>query len=407
MAITLTADQMVAYNAIITLLTTDQTELVILGGAGTGKTTLVNTFLAEWETLTNVSPNLFPKLNFELTATTNKAADALAAATGRPTRTIHSVLGLRVVSQGYNQSYLADNGNIPEAGSVLIIDESSFIDKDLLLLIQTKARYAKCKVIYLGDHCQLKPVNSDTTPVFSAGFKTVELKQIVRQADTSPIQALSRNLRELVSTGTMPNAGVDGVNILHMPQADFEEAFKHECKVNPSVRALTWTNKAANYYNELAALSLYGDTEFKVGNLLNLNKQLSCRDKWKLPTDTTIEVTSVSPWDIDRNGITYQTIGTTHGIELRHPADYGDVIAIIKEAYNKGNLEQAYVLENKYADLRRMYASTVNKAQGSTYSTVFIDLNDIGKCRDRDQVNRMLYVAASRAKDKIVFTGDI
>ena len=134
---------------------------------------------------------------------------------------------------------------------------------------------------------------------------------------------------------------------------------------------------------------------------------MSCRDKWKLPTDTTIEVTSVSPWHTDRNGITYQTIGTTHGIELRHPADYGDVIAIIKEAYNKGNLEQAYVLENKYADLRRMYASTVNKAQGSTYSTVFIDLNDIGKCRDRDQVNRMLYVAASRAKDKIVFTGDI
>lgn len=54
-----------------------------------------------------------------------------------------------------------------------------------------------------------------------------------------------------------------------------------------------------------------------------------------------------------------------------------------------------------------MYASTVNKSQGSTYDTVYIDLNDIGKCRDKDQVRRMLYVAVSRARHKVVFTGDI
>ena len=54
-----------------------------------------------------------------------------------------------------------------------------------------------------------------------------------------------------------------------------------------------------------------------------------------------------------------------------------------------------------------MFASTVNKAQGSTYDTVYLDLNDIGKCQDRDQVNRMLYVGVSRAKHKVVFTGDI
>ena len=65
------------------------------------------------------------------------------------------------------------------------------------------------------------------------------------------------------------------------------------------------------------------------------------------------------------------------------------------------------MIENHYVDLRLAYASTVNKAQGSTYDNVYIDLNDIGKCYDKDQVRRMLYVALSRARHKAVFTGDI
>ena len=407
MTIQLTADQTLAYDAMVELLTTSQTELVILGGAGTGKTTLVNTFLDEWSTLVQLNPNQFKNYGFELTATTNKAADALASATKKSTKTIHSLLGLRVVSRGYQDTHLVDNGTLPEYESVIIIDESSFIDDELLNLIRRKAKIAKAKIIYLGDHCQLKPVNADTTPVFSAGIKTVELKQIVRQADTSPIQTLSRNLRALVDGAPMPSAGVDGTNILHVPQDLFEELFKLECIKNPSVRALAWTNKRANYYNDIAAMSLYGDKEFKPGNLLNLNKQLTSRGNWKLPTDTTIEVVATSPWFTDSNGIFCQTIQTTHGIDLKYPADYSQVVALIKAAYERSNPEQAWVFENMYADLRRMYASTVNKAQGSTYSTVFIDLTDIGKCRDKDQVNRMLYVAASRAKDKIVFTGDL
>ena len=60
-----------------------------------------------------------------------------------------------------------------------------------------------------------------------------------------------------------------------------------------------------------------------------------------------------------------------------------------------------------YPDLRYTYASTINKAQGSTYDTVYIDLNDLAKCNDRDLQLRLLYVAVSRARHKVVFTGDI
>ena len=406
MTLQLTADQQKGYSAMVDLLTTNADNLVILGGAGTGKTTLVNTFMYEWEQLVKLTPGTFKEYAFYLTATTNKAADALANATGRETSTIHSLLGLRVVSEGYRKSCLVDNGTSLASESVIFIDESSFIDDALLQVILRKTKGHK--VIFLGDHCQLKPVNSDTTPVFSASFPTVELKQIVRQSDDSPIQTLSRNLRAYVDgTISIPKAGVNGVDIIHMDKEDFIKSFTAECVTNTSVRALAWRNATTQEYNRLAAEAVHGDADFKVGHVVTVNKQIQERDRWKLPTDSTIEIAEISSWFVDSNGITARHITTTHGIKLKQAQDHSDAIAAIKTAYANGNHEQAYILENMYADLRLMYASTVNKAQGSTYHTVYIDLDDIGRCRDADQVKRMLYVAASRASHKVVFTGDL
>ena len=62
-----------------------------------------------------------------------------------------------------------------------------------------------------------------------------------------------------------------------------------------------------------------------------------------------------------------------------------------------------------WADLRPTFASTVNKAQGSTYDKVFIDLSDFKPMVHKDpiQLARLLYVAMSRAKYQVIFTGDL
>lgn len=58
-----------------------------------------------------------------------------------------------------------------------------------------------------------------------------------------------------------------------------------------------------------------------------------------------------------------------------------------------------------FLDLRHSYACTVHKAQGSTYDTVYVDLDDLYKAiRNKDMYNRLLYVAVSRAAKKVVFT---
>lgn len=407
MSIVLTADQQTAYGEMITLLTTSRKELIINGYAGTGKTTLVNSFIDEWPQYVALSGGALKDVEVFLTATTNKAADALSSATGLETTTIHSLLGLRVQNTGYRQTELLDSGKEVPDGCLVIIDEASFIDETLLKKIRQKTKH--CKVIFLGDPCQLKPVGSDDTPVFTAGIPTANLTQIVRQSDDSPIQKLSRALRDHVDGKPMPKAGVDGINIFHLPQSEFEQSLINDCKigVGNSVRALAWTNQAAVGYNDLVAHAMSGNTDIKLGDTVVVNKQIQKRGYYKLPTDSTVHIVGLGQWAMDSNGIESRKVEIANGVEIRQARDHADTIPLIKQAYTAGNSLQANELENMYADLRLMYASTVNKAQGSTYDTVYVDLNDIGKCRDTDQVKRMLYVAVSRARSKVVFTGDI
>lgn len=407
MTIELTADQQAAYAELIKLVTTDLKELVIVGFAGTGKTTLVKTFLDEWDQMVALSNGAFKQRDVYLTATTNKAADALCSATGRETSTVHSFLGLRVVNTGFKESKIVATEKAIPNDCILIIDEASFIDEELLKHIKDKTEH--CKVVYIGDPCQLKPVGSDNTPVFTSGIHEVNLRQIVRQADTSPIQTLSKSLRDYVEGSPMPKAGVDGIHIYHQSQQDFEQHLINACRigVGNSVRALTWTNQKAIYYNNLVAQALSGVEDFKVGDTVVVNKQVSYKNIYKFSTDSTVQIRQLGEWEIDKNGITSRKVETTSGHFFRHAKDQLELAGPTKEAYSNKDYDLVHELENFYVDLRLMFASTVNKSQGSTYETVFIDLNDIGKCRDHDQVRRMLYVAVSRAKSQVIFTGDI
>ena len=53
------------------------------------------------------------------------------------------------------------------------------------------------------------------------------------------------------------------------------------------------------------------------------------------------------------------------------------------------------------------HSCTIHKAQGSTVNTVYIDCKDISTCRNPDTVARLLYVAATRATDRIVFLNNL
>jgi ATP-dependent exoDNAse (exonuclease V) alpha subunit len=53
------------------------------------------------------------------------------------------------------------------------------------------------------------------------------------------------------------------------------------------------------------------------------------------------------------------------------------------------------------------YAKTVHKSQGSTHDDVYIDLGNISTCHNPNQAARMLYVAFSRARNRVFLFGQL
>ena len=79
----------------------------------------------------------------------------------------------------------------------------------------------------------------------------------------------------------------------------------------------------------------------------------------------------------------------------------------LKEAKANNEISVIAQIETEWIDLRAAYACTINKAQGSTFDRVFIDLDDIRRCNSGDQIARMLYVGVSRARHQVFLTGDL
>jgi ABC-type transport system involved in cytochrome bd biosynthesis fused ATPase/permease subunit len=96
----LTDDQEAALKAFCEFLFDPVERVFVLSGySGTGKSTLVKTLidrLPGYIRTVKLIDSTYKELQIQLTATTNKAAESFAHATGMDVITIHSFLGLRV-----------------------------------------------------------------------------------------------------------------------------------------------------------------------------------------------------------------------------------------------------------------------------------------------------------------------
>ena len=88
-------------------------------------------------------------------------------------------------------------------------------------------------------------------------------------------------------------------------------------------------------------------------------------------------------------------------------ADINDRAEIIKYYSSNKQWDRYFKIKNSFPDLRSVAASTIHKAQGSTYDSVIVDLSDIGRCTIKSQTARMQYVALSRPKTRIYIRGHL
>jgi ATP-dependent exoDNAse (exonuclease V) alpha subunit len=410
--ITLSEDQEKAQEAFkIFIVDPIETVFVLSGFSGCGKSTLVKKLLEMLPSYTKTAKLIDPthkELVVQLTATTNKAAENLRQITNEEVITIHSFLGLRVQTdfKTGNTTLLPTKKDKIE-GHLIFIDEASYIDKQLLDFIFKGT--SNCKFVFIGDPAQLTPVKSVGVPVFDANFNGAALTKVVRQAEGNPIVELSTMFRNFVNTGVMVPFKPDGHFIQHMDRATFNSAIEQEFSRSnwkyQDSKVLAWTNKCVISYNQYVRNYVKGDPHFEPGDYAVCNSYVSINRK-PIKTDQLVMINTISD-NYLKHGVMGKDYTIDGSIQAFMPNSLSEKNTRLTQAKRDGDYHIVAEIDGQWIDLRAAYACTINKAQGSTYDVVFIDLDDIARCNSQDQVARMLYVAVSRARNHVYLTGDL
>ncbi len=170
------------------LTSTKSKVMVLTGGPGTGKTTIINAIIKVFEKV---------KAKILLAAPTGRAAKRMAEATGREAKTIHRLLEFNPSEDGFVR-----NENNPLACSLMIVDEASMMDT-LLFYHLLKAAPLGATILLVGDVYQLPsvgPGNVLKDIIASRAVPVVELTEIFRQSAESEI---IRNAH-LINHGEVP-----------------------------------------------------------------------------------------------------------------------------------------------------------------------------------------------------------
>jgi len=163
--------------------------MVITGGPGTGKTTIINAILRIFSAI---------RTRFMLAAPTGRAAKRMSEATGHEAKTIHRMLEYNMRKGGFQK-----NEGSPLNCELLIVDEASMIDT-LLMHHLLKAVPVTATFILVGDVNQLPSVGAGNVlkDIIDSGVvPVVRLSEIFRQARESSIIVNAHRINE----GVMPS----------------------------------------------------------------------------------------------------------------------------------------------------------------------------------------------------------
>lgn len=411
--ITLSEDQEAASQAFFKFLANpDESVFVLSGGAGCGKSTLVRHLLEKlpnyFKLMKSLAPD-FQEYTTLLTATTNKACEALAQLTKDEVVTIHSFLKL-VVKTNYStrKSELVQKSDLIHRGYLVFVDEASYVDHKLKRIIES--RFSQSKIVYIGDADQRIPVGCSEAPVFKANHPKAELSKVVRQAEGNPIIQLATMFRKAVRTGEYGSITPDDQFIVHCEQDEFEERIVKEFNRDDwscyDSRVLLWTNQGAIDYNNAIRKEIQGEPKFKAGDYALCNRYVpGNKNVSSLKADSTVFIQEIFEPAINIFGVWGHTINIGNSTYFL-PNNRADVEATKKVLHAQGSFNDLESIDSWWVDLRAMYASTIDKSQGSTFNKVFIDLNDLRRCYNGNTLARLLYVGVSRARHQVILTGD-
>ena len=353
--------------------------LIITGGPGTGKTTLVKALLQLFAT---------KGLRIHLAAPTGRAARRLSETTGREARTIHRLLEYDAALNTFRR-----NRHNPLDTDLVVVDEASMVDVLLMnRLVQAIPPWA-CLVL-VGDVDQLPSVGPGAVLadcIAAQVIPVVRLTDVHRQAQGSWIvRAAHAVLHGELPASAPPNAGdfyfveaADPPTILHTIRQLILERIPNRFGLDPlqDIQVLTPQVKT-----ELGAL--------------NLNREL--QQLLNPPVANRPEVRRYET--IYRLGDKVMQIRNNYHRDV-YNGDIGRIEAIDTEEEILLVNFDGRLVEYDFTDLDELqlaYACTVHKSQGSEYPAVVMPLHT----QHYTMLQRnLLYTAITRGRRLVVLVG--
>lgn len=417
---TLNSDQQKAVDGLYTFLLSNNKEYILSGAGGTGKSYLIsyvlNDILPKYENICKLMNIPHEYTSVAITATTNKAAEVLSNTTGLPTQTIHSYLGLNIQDdyKTGTTKLVRKKNSLIKNNEIIFIDECSMIDSALYEFIN-KLTF-NCKIIYVGDHNQLPPVYEKSSPVYiNKNLPFFELKQPMRNAKNQALMDLCNQIRDTVETTIFKPIQIVPGSIDWLDNDKTKEAL-HTYFIDKQTnsRILNYSNKEVNLINDYIRFEHGYSEQIEEGEHLVSNTYYENKTNSLLVEDSIYVTKANASQEItlpDGSSIEAQYLqvnlvrgGFVNGYVPVSKRHYQDLI----KYYSKlKDWNSYFFLKNNFMDLRPFDACTIHKAQGSTYHTVFINLTDLSQCKNPDIAAKLLYVACTRATDKIYLFGEL
>ena len=370
--------------------------MILTGGPGTGKTTVVRGLVEVYAELHGLSldPKDYAKKKepfpIILAAPTGRAAKRLSESTELPAMTIHRLLG-------FNGQEKEEETEKEIEGRLIIIDEMSMVDTWLAHQL-LKAVPDDAQIIFVGDQDQLPPVGPGQVLrdlLESKRIPTVELKDIYRQTSGSSIIELAHQMKKgqlpaditaKTSDRSFIKAGADQIASV------VEKVVKSALSKGHSIKDI---QVLAPMYRGPAGIDALNRM---IQEMVNPNPDGSRKE-------------------LVFGDITYR-IGDKILQLVNQPesnvfnGDMGEVIAILKakETVEKQDMLVASFdgIEVTYqrSDLNQLtlaYCCSIHKAQGSEFPTVIMPVvRGYMKMLRRN----LLYTGITRSKDFLILCGD-
>ena len=358
--------------------------VIITGGPGTGKTTIINGILNLYKKYNKLSNDGLDK-NVALIAPTGRASKRMSETTNFYSSTIHRYLKWNKENNTFGINEFNKTNH-----ELVIIDEVSMIDT-LLFDSLLKGLKRNVKLVLVGDEHQLPSVSPGlilNDLIDSRKFKHIKLENIYRQSKNSYIPILANEIKNNSLTDFLIKK--DDYNFIECNSKSIKNILMDIAKksVDKGLNDSNIQILAPMYKGEIGIDNL----NYNLQNIFNPH-----RDDIKEVVIGTIiyrvgdKVLNLVN-DVDKC-ISNGDIGYIYDIDINSKTDFMFV-----------NFDNNIVSfkRDEMVSLKHAYAISVHKAQGSEFDHVIIP---ISKVYSKMLYNKLIYTGISRAKKSLIIIG--